>query len=371
LKKEKIDTKNLREGFTTGACAAAAAKACAHALVEGSPISTIETTLPIGKKVTFELNRCELMDDYSICSIIKDGGDDPDCTHGAEITAKVSLNKTKDINIFGGEGVATVTQPGLGLEVGTSAINPVPRKNITEMVKEILDGSSFTGAQIEISVPDGKERAKKTLNSRLGLLGGISILGTTGIVRPYSTAAFRSSVVQAIDVAKSNGANTLVFTTGGRSEKYAMDMFPQLKEVAFIQVGDFIGAGLKRATKKNIDLIIIVGMMGKLTKMADGKMMTHASGSKVNTVMLSEMAKELGAKEEVVKEMAESQTARRVLELCDEHNHPEISDMVCERVNEKCLEHVEGKIKMNTYLVDFEGDLLGKDEFIEQTKVEA
>src|SRR6478735_8091235 len=208
--------KPLRSGFTTGACAAAAARAASQFFLRGIPLQEIDSILPNRQTVRFNLNRCQWDEDFALTSIIKDGGDDPDCTHGAEIIARVRLHHQDGLNIYGGTGIARVTKPGLGLDVGTSAINPVPRQNIAEMVRLELDDSIFRGADIEISCPDGEERAKKTLNARLGLLGGISILGTTGIVLPYSTSAFIASIVQAIQLAQYEGQKQLVFTTGGR-----------------------------------------------------------------------------------------------------------------------------------------------------------
>src|SRR6185312_10344185 len=176
-------------------------------------LKRIDSTLPNKQKVTFTLERCELHEDHVLASIIKDGGDDPDCTHGAEIVARVRRVQNPGVVLIrGGEGVATVTKPGLGLTVGEAAINPVPRKNIAEMVTEELTQAPDAGVEVEISVPRGVEMAKETTNARLGLLGGISILGTTGIVRPYSTAAFRASVQQAIDVAKERGLTEVVLT---------------------------------------------------------------------------------------------------------------------------------------------------------------
>jgi cobalt-precorrin-5B (C1)-methyltransferase len=255
------DPKGRREGFTTGACAAAAAKAATRVLVRRELSAAIESTLPNGRRHTFQLERCELSDEVALCSILKDGGDDPDCTHGAEIVAQVRLAPCVDIVLAGGEGVATVTKPGLGLDVGMPAINPVPRRNITEMVREELGDLPATGALVTISVPGGEEMAKQTINARLGLLGGISILGTSGIVKPYSTAAYRASVVQAIDVARQRGVETLVLTTGGKSEAYAMRLFPELPEEAFLQVGDFIGVGIRHSARRRASRAIVVGMV--------------------------------------------------------------------------------------------------------------
>jgi cobalt-precorrin-5B (C1)-methyltransferase len=354
------DRKGLRTGFTTGACAAAAAKAATRCLVKGTMLSDIETTLPNRTRVTFALTRCERVDLRVICSIIKDAGDDPDCTHGAELIAEVQLRTEPGIEIRGGHGVARVTKAGLGLEIGGPAINPVPRRNITEMVGEELADSPYAGAVVTISVPGGEEMAKKTTNARLGLLGGISILGTTGIVRPYSTAAFKASVMQEIDVAEVGGLRDLVLTTGGKSEQYAMALYPQLPEQAFIQVGDFIGVGVKQCARRGIPRAIIVGMMGKLSKMANGKMQTHAAGSEVDMEFLASLASELSAPDELVASIRQANTARHVLELCREAGLVGITSLICRKVAEHCQRHAGGRLIVEARLVDFGGALLGR-----------
>jgi cobalt-precorrin-5B (C1)-methyltransferase len=351
-----VKERGTRTGFTTGACAAASAKAAARVLVAGAPLDSIETTLPNKQKVTFTLKRCERVGDSVVCSIIKDAGDDPDCTHGAEIVASVELRAEPGIELRGGDGVATVTKPGLGLDVGAPAINPVPRRNITEMVQEELQGG---GAIVTISVPGGEEMAKQTLNARLGLVGGISILGTTGIVKPYSTAAYKASVVQGIDVARNRGIDELVLTTGGKSEAYAMKLHPHLPEEAFIQVGDFIGTGVKHCARRQARRAIVVGMMGKLSKMANGKMQTHAAGSEVNMELLADLAGELGAGDEIVTQIRAANTARHVLELCAAHQLTAITSLVCRKVSENCRAHAGGALAVHAYLVDFNGALLG------------
>jgi cobalt-precorrin-5B (C1)-methyltransferase len=348
--------RGTRTGFTTGACAAAAAKAAARVLVRGELLDDIETTLPNGLRVTFALQRCERAGSAAVCSVIKDAGDDPDCTHGAELVATVELRDAPGVELRGGEGVATVTKPGLGLDVGAPAINPVPRRNITEMVTEELRGS---GAVVTISVPGGIEMAKQTLNARLGLLGGISILGTSGIVKPYSTAAYKASVVQAIDVARNRGLDHLVLTTGGKSETYAMKLHPSLPEEAFIQVGDFVGVGLKHCARRAARRAVIVGMIGKLSKMADGKMQTHAAGSEVNMVLLAQLAAELGARQEVIDEILQANTARHVLELAQREGLGAVTTLICRRVAEVARAHAGGALDVHVQLVDFNGTLLG------------
>jgi cobalt-precorrin-5B (C1)-methyltransferase len=354
------DRRGMRTGYTTGACSAAAAKAAARYLVSGARPEEIEITLPNGSRARFALHRSERMGSHAICSVIKDAGDDPDCTHGAELVADVETSLVPGIEILGGAGVAHVTKPGLGLEVGAPAINAVPRQNITAMVAEELLNSPYRGAIVVISVPGGEEMAKQTINARLGLLGGISILGTTGIVRPYSTAAFKTSVIQAIDVAATQGLKELVLTTGGRSENYAMKMHPHLPEEAFIQMGDFIGIALKHCVRRGIDRVNLVGMIGKLSKMADGRMQTHAAGSEVNMNLLAELAAELGADEAFCAQVRASNTARHVLELCKSAGWGEITSAVCRRAMEHCVRHAGGNLHVHAYLMDFEGELLGQ-----------
>jgi cobalt-precorrin-5B (C1)-methyltransferase len=352
--------RGTRTGFTTGACAAAAARAATRLLVQSAAdrFDRIETLLPNRQEVTFALARCERQGDRAVCSIIKDAGDDPDCTHGAEIVATVELRPHPGVELRGGEGVALVTKPGLGLEVGTPAINPVPRRNITEMVEAELGGSG-QGATVIISVPGGEEMAKQTLNARLGLLGGISILGTTGIVKPYSTAAYKASVVQGIDVATNRGLDELVLTTGGKSEAYAMKLHPHLPEEAFIQVGDFIGTGVKHCARRQVRRAIVVGMMGKLSKMANGKVQTHAAGSEVNMELLAELAGQAGAPTVLTDEIRGANTARHVLELCHAHGLTHLTRLVCERVVHHLSRH-GGGLDVHAYLVDFNGTLLGR-----------
>jgi cobalt-precorrin-5B (C1)-methyltransferase len=251
-----------------------------------------------------------------------------------------------------------VTKPGLGLEVGTPAINPVPRRNISEMVESELAGSG-RGAIVTISVPGGEEMAKQTLNARLGLIGGISILGTTGIVKPYSTAAYKASVVQGIDVAKNRGIDELVLTTGGKSEAYAMKLHPHLPEEAFIQVGDFIGTGVKHCARRQVRRAIVVGMMGKLSKMANGKTQTHAAGSEVNMDLLAELATEAGAAPALTDQIRRANTARHVLELCHQHGLTHLTSLVCRKVARNLSQHAGG-LDVHAYLVDFNGALLGR-----------
>ena len=363
VEKPPADKKSLRTGFTTGACAAAATKAAAVALLTRQPVRNIEITLPIGRKVTFAVIRCELRDDSAEAEVVKDAGDDPDCTHMAHIISTVRQKSGEGISIEGGAGVGRITKPGLGLDVGGSAINPVPRHMITQAVQEAAVIANLPAPQIGISVvisvPGGEEMAKKTLNARLGIIGGISILGTTGIVKPFSTAAYKASIEQAIDVAVTGGSQTIVLTTGGKSERFAQQAFKDLKEETFVQMGDFVGFSLKASILRGIRDIRICGMPGKISKVAQGRMMTHASGSEVDIGMLAKIAKSCDAPPAVVDEIAHANTARHVYEIVEKHGVPGFFDKICERVVKNCEKHIDKQAGVSCLLTDFEGRRLG------------
>lgn len=305
-----------RTGFTTGACSAAAARAAAEGLLSGVVPATVSCLLPNGQRVSFSIHAAQTEDQHSWAEavVIKDAGDDPDVTHGAHIRARVErlpMSAPGTLELHGGEGVGVVTREGLGLEVGGPAINPVPRANIAANVREVAAAYlEHAGLAVTISVAGGEAMAAKTLNPRLGIMGGISILGTTGIVRPYSTAAFRASVVQAVEVAARQHSPAVVFTTGGRTEKTAMQAFSELPEAAFVQMGDFVKAAFQTAVRQGFGDIRVGAMAGKLTKMAQGLPVTHAWRETIDRDLLARTAADVGAPEEVVEAIRGAETAR-------------------------------------------------------------
>jgi len=313
----KVRKQALRTGWTTGTCAAAAAKAATAALATGQARQTVEIGLPDGRRVRFPVDECTLKPHEATAVVVKDAGDDPDVTHGARLTATVRWREHPGIALQGGVGVGVVTKPGLGLELGAPAINPVPRKMITQAVGEAVELAQ-RGIEVTISVPDGERMARKTTNARLGILGGISILGTTGIVRPFSTASWRASVEQAISVLAAQGEDTVVLCTGGRTEKGAMNMLPDLPEVCFVEVGDFTGAALRQAMNHRLDQVIFVGMAGKLTKLAAGVLMTHYTRSRVSLDLLKDVTEAAGGTQDLAERVAKANTARHAAELWDE-----------------------------------------------------
>ncbi len=313
--------KGLRTGWTTGTCASAAAKAAALSLESGRPPKTVEVALPAGTRASFEVET-EHPDRFVV---VKDAGDDPDCTHGARITAEVRFAQAPATELVGGPGIGTVTLPGLGLAVGTPAINPVPRRMILQAISEVTDEPLV----VTFSVPRGEEMAEETTNARLGIVGGISLLGTTGIVRPFSTSAYRASVVQQVDVAGAQGHRTMVLATGHRSERAAMQILPQLPEVCFVEVGDFTGIALRKARGAGMRKVVFVGMAGKISKLAAGVMMTHYHRSEIDGVLLSEAARSTGAHPAVIEAATATSTARHFFETCLEYGCTEPLEQLC------------------------------------------
>ncbi len=352
----KVRTRALRTGWTTGTCASAAAKAAALLLATGEPQPAVEVALPSGRRVTFATDRCELLPGGKAeAVVVKDAGDDPDVTHGAHLTATVSWRDEPGIELDGGVGVGVVTKPGLGLEIGGPAINPVPRRMIIQAVGEAVD-LARRGVRVVISVPEGERMARKTTNARLGIIGGISILGTTGIVRPFSTASWRASVVQAVQVMAAQGERTLVLCTGGRTEAGARALLPELPEVCFVEVGDFTGAALRKAVECGIERVVFVGMVGKLTKLAAGVLMTHYTRSKVRPDLLADLTRELGGPEAVVAEVAGANTARHAYEIwAGSGLLRTCGDELCRRVADVLARFTGRRLAVEVAMVDFTG----------------
>ena len=351
----------LRTGFTTGTCATAAARAALVSIITKNKVDSIQVSLPKEKKITIKIVSCRFDQNSARCSVIKDGGDDPDVTHGAEIVVDLQITpNTGQIEIDGGEGVGRVTKPGLGLDVGAAAINPTPKKmitqNLTDAGKEILKKN---GIKAIISVPKGKEIAPKTDNPRLGIMGGISILGTTGIVVPYSTASFAASIRQSLDVTIAMKDNTVVLTTGGRSEDFARKEIT-LPDHCFVQMGDFSGYTIQQCAKKSIKKAYVAGFIGKLTKIAMGVKQTHVKGSKVDMDFLADIAQKCNTSKETIDEIKKANTARHVQEIIVKNKVEGFFDAICKEVYDQMRAHSENKVEIQVILFDFDGCALGR-----------
>jgi cobalt-precorrin-5B (C1)-methyltransferase len=359
---EIVRKRGMRTGYTTGMCATVTARAATLALLCGKPLDRVTVHLPAGQPVEFALLSCVIDGDRARAAVIKDAGDDPDVTHGAEIAATVWREGAPgSITLRGGVGVGVVTRPGLGLEVGGPAINPVPRRTIEAEVRDAAGAAlSETGLVVEISVPRGEELARKTLNGRLGILGGLSILGTTGIVKPYSTASYRASVSQGIDVAAADGLREVVLSTGGRSETFAQRLLPDLPEIAFVEMGEFTGFALKRAVQKRMLAVHLSGMIGKYSKIAKGHFMTHVAGNQVDPAFLAKLAGEAGASADLQAQIAVANTARHAQELAQTAGLDRFFTRIAEETAASCSRYVNGRLAVDAAMFDFNGVVLAR-----------
>jgi cobalt-precorrin-5B (C1)-methyltransferase len=354
--------RGLRTGFTTGACSAAATRAASLHLVDGTPQDTATIPLPAGFEHTFTVAETDAGDGWARAVVVKDAGDDPDVTHGARLTSTVAWRELPGLELRGGEGVGTVTLPGLGLDVGGPAINPVPRRMISEAAAPAVEAATRRGCgvSVTIAVPGGEEMARRTLNGRLGIVGGISILGTTGIVEAFSTASWRASVVQAVDVAAANGVTHLVLSTGGRSESYARKRLPGLPDMAFVEMGEFAGHALDRALEHGMRTVTLAGMVGKLTKLAQGQFQLHVAGGGVDPEMLARIAEAAGAATALVERMRHANTARHAQEMALDARLPGFFDQLCAAAARRCSERTGGAVAVEAWCFDPDsGELLG------------
>jgi cobalt-precorrin-5B (C1)-methyltransferase len=360
--------KGLRSGYTTGACAAAAAKAATLILLSAGDRGEgrVGIPLPDGARADFTIHDSGFNshDDAAWASVIKDAGDDPDVTNGAEIRADIKIiSETSGLVIKGGKGVGVMTKPGLSMPVGEAAINPVPRKMITSAVQEALqskDRGDLSPASLEvtISVPRGEELAKKTLNHRLGIVGGISILGTTGIVRPLSTEAWTASITAAMDVAKATHNKEVVLSAGRMSEKAHMKKYG-LPEEAYVMMGDYLEFSLLDAKKHLFDKIHLCAQWAKMLKIAMSTPQTHVRHGAINVAKAVELLNRLGI---VVPPDREFNTAREVLDyITATHRHsPSLLAKVC-AAGRMYAQEIAG-IPVISHLVSYEGEIIAESE---------
>lgn len=306
----------LSSGYTTGSCACAAAKSALLTLLTGKEQSRVTLSLPCGEEVELPIARTEKLAQGVICTVVKDAGDDPDVTNRREICAKVSFSSTAGVAFRAGKGVGTVTLPGLGLEVGEPAINPVPRKMMTQETQRLLAAHRVDkGVVIEISVPEGEELALKTFNPKLGIVGGISIIGTSGVVRPFSSEAFVATIRKEIQVARALGCRHLVINSGAKSERVLRERFPDFLPQAFVHYGNYIGDTLKIAAEEGIAQLTMGIMIGKAVKLAEGNADTHSRHVVMNRGFIGELAAGAGCSAEICEKIATLTLARELWSL--------------------------------------------------------
>ena len=351
--------KKLRYGYTTGSSATAATKAALMYLLDDGKHDIPEVTikLPSGNSLTINVNSLEKKENSVLASVVKDGGDDPDVTHGLEIYSKVSLRNDSKINIFGGTGVGKVTKKGLPVEPGNSAINPVPLKMIRETVEEMLPEG--LGADVEISVPKGEETAKKTLNAKLGIIGGISILGTTGIVKPMSEESWKASLAIELKMALENAENSeAIFLFGNRGKQYLSDNFDDNTSQAIV-ISNFVGYMFDRACEFEAKKIYFIGELGKFVKVAGGIFHTHSRVSDAKMEILTANALLVGESTENMKKIMASNTTEEATKYIEK---TEVYSLLAEKAKQKCEEYCRRngwELEVETLIISAEKEVLG------------
>ncbi|MEO5804974.1 cobalt-precorrin-5B (C(1))-methyltransferase [Devosia sp.] len=353
------DGKPLRRGWTTGACATAATKSALSALLGGGFLDPASITLPGGRQPGFALAHEVSGDGFAEAGIIKDAGDDPDVTHGALIIARVTHGIAGNgVTFHAGPGVGTVTKPGLPLAVGEPAINPVPRSMMSAVVHELATAHGVApDFAVTISVRDGERLAEKTWNGRLGILGGLSILGTTGIVIPYSCSAWIHSIHRGIDVARAIGLDHIVGSTGDLSEKAAQARLGLPME-AYLDMGDFVGGMLKYLKAHPVAKVTIAGGFAKLVKLAQGALDLHSARSTVELEGLAALLIELGADAALVARVPHANTANEVLTMA---GALPLANAVAQRAKAQALKILGGdSIAVTILIVDRSGRIVGE-----------
>ncbi|RMQ50589.1 putative cobalt-precorrin-6A synthase [Pseudomonas cichorii] len=349
----------LRSGLTTGSCATATSLAAARLLLGGQFNDAVQIVLPKGKQVQMRLEFCRLVEDGAEAATIKDAGDDPDVTHGALVFARVRLIAEPGVRFVAGKGVGTVTRPGLVLNVGEPAINPVPRRMMTEHLLGLAQEVGYVGGfEVTVGVEGGEALALKTMNPRLGILGGLSILGTSGIVRPFSCAAYIASIHQGIDVAKTNGYLHIAACTGNASEDTMRRVY-NLPEIALIEMGDFVGAVLKHLRKVPVAKLSICGGFGKISKLAAGHMDLHSRHSSINLPQLAQWAAAAGADLELQDAIRGANTSQQALAMSAAAGVP-LGDSVCQHALDFARSVVPAQVEVEVFAIDRQGAIVGQ-----------
>lgn len=350
--------KKLKEGYTTGTTACAASLGACLMLIRRRIIEKVKITLPIGKTLKLKLYNQEIRKDFAKCACRKDSGDDPDVTDNAFIYAKVGYS-SKGIKILGGSGVGIVTKPGLAIPVGEFAINPIPRKMVQEALEPFLKKNR--GFEVTISVPNGRKLAKKTFNEKLGIIGGISILGTTGIVKPKSVDAYKSALVLSLDIAKAKGLKEIVLVPGNIGEKFAREKLG-LSEDIVVQMGNFVGFMLKECVKRNFKKVLLIGHIGKLVKVAAGFFDTHSgkADSRVDTIL--SYVKKLGANKNILNEILNCNSAEATIEILRKNNMMKVYNLIAKDVCKNTINFAADKLKITCIIISLNNEIIGKNE---------
>ncbi len=356
---EKPD-RPLRRGWTTGTCATAAAAAAYEALLTGAFPEAVTVLLPRGGTATLPLARTEHADGRASAGVIKDAGDDPDVTHGAEVIATVAHGPPgTGVSFRAGEGVGVVTLPGLPVPVGEPAINPGPRQMIRDALASVADHCGVAAdVVVTVSIPGGEALAEKTLNGRLGIQGGLSVLGTTGIVVPFSCAAWVHSIHRGIDVARASGIRHVAAATGSTSEAGVQRLYG-LPDQALIDMGDFVGGTLKYLRTHPLPRLSVAGGFAKMVKLAQGNLFLHSSKSRVDMDRLADDLAALGAPPAAVNEARGANTAAQVLSIAGDEGLP-LADVVARGALSVTRKTLSAECDVELLVFDRVGQLIGR-----------
>ncbi|WP_432738847.1 cobalt-precorrin-5B (C(1))-methyltransferase CbiD [Maridesulfovibrio sp. FT414] len=364
----------LREGFTTGSAATAAAMAALSVLLGGIVPAAMEIPLPVKGTLGIPIARVELSGTKARGIVIKDGGDDPDVTHGEEIHAEVELIPGDEVRVdlCGGRGVGRVTLPGLPVPVGEAAINPAPRRQIISGVLRELSasGTDFCGTvRVCIEVPRGAEIAALTMNPRLGIVGGISILGTQGIIRPFSHASWKASIAQSLSVIRASGGDEAVFTTGRRSEEFYLNHFPGTGPARMVQAADFFKFSMLQARAKRLKKVHWAIFIGKLVKHAQGFPYTHAKDWAIDFPLLADWCAQLGLTPFLTAQIRTANTARQVLEMIPRESQATFIRMLMQKARKNALRFSGcDALEIHYYLFDFDGNMISNNPLHPQNR---
>ncbi|SHJ04996.1 cobalt-precorrin 5B C1-methyltransferase [Geosporobacter subterraneus DSM 17957] len=350
------DGKKMRYGYTTGSCAAAAAKAAAIMALEGQPIKRVQIDTPKGWNLELTIETWEIAEHRALCTIKKDGGDDPDNTHGMLIGASVEITDQPEILLKGGIGVGTVTKPGLQIPPGEPAINPVPRAMIQKEVSSVLPKGK--GAVVTIFAPEGEAVAQKTFNPRLGIIGGISILGTTGIVEPMSEEAFKESLAIELKMAVQDGLDQVILVPGNHGRDLAYACYGISKDKV-IKTSNFVGFMLEKCVEYGVRKVLMIGHIGKFVKLAAGIFHTHSKVADARIEILAGNLALLGAPQSLITELFDCVTTEAALSLIEDNGYESVYEILCDKAEEKSAQHVYNQLEVGVIMFSMDKRILG------------
>jgi cobalt-precorrin-5B (C1)-methyltransferase len=354
-----VGGRRLRKGYTTGTCAAAAAKAAVYMLASGNKLEKVKVHTPAGIALELPVNDVIVSNNFAECSVIKDGGDDPDATTGLKIFARAEFTSDGRIELKAGEGIGTVTLPGLKVEPGKPAINPVPLKMIHEAVAQVLPAGK--GAILTLRVPGGDEAAKRTYNPKLGIVGGISIIGTTGIVEPMSEDAWKETLALELSILRSKGHKSCAFVFGNYGEDSVAGVFG-IQRDRIVKVSNFIGFMLDKAATLGIKTVLVAGHLGKLVKVAGGIFHTHSRTADARMEILAAYSGLEGASTDVMRRIYSCRTTAEAAAVIESEGLERVYKRIVANASEKCAGYTYGKVFIGTALFSEDKKLLHADE---------